>query len=228
MQWRRRLDWTPQDLGWRIAVLFIVGSSLFAIGSFPPYSQLVDGRVVGITFVIGSLFFTSAAYASVVQVINTDGASGETPKRWSWSPRGPLWWATVVQLVGTLFFNVNTVLAMVTTFTVEETNRLVWAPDFLGCIAFLVASHLAWMQLGGTFWFRDAADPAWWSSLLNYVGSVFFMASAIAALTLPTTGEPINTAVVNSGTFLGAICFLVGAYLLLPSASAAPPASRSD
>ena len=68
-------------------------------------------------------------------------------------------------------------------------------------------------------------DPAWWSSLLNDVGSVFFMVSAIAAFTLTTTGEAINTAIVNSGTFVGAVCFLVGAYLLLP---AAPPASRSD
>jgi uncharacterized membrane protein YkvI len=125
----------------------------------------------------------------------------------------------VVQLAGTLFFNASTVLAMATTFTVEETNRLVWAPDVFGCIAFLVASHLAWIQLGGgRFRFRDPDDPAWWSSLLNYVGSVFFMASAIGAFTLTTTGEPVNTAVVNSGTFLGAVCFLVGAYLLLPPA----------
>jgi hypothetical protein len=216
MQWRRRIEWMPHDLGWRIAALFIVGSSLFAIGSFPPYAQLVDGRVVGVTFVIGSLFFTAAAYESVVQVVNEGRRPGEQARRWAWSPRCLLWWATVVQFAGTLFFNINTIDAMITTFSVEETNRLVWAPDFFGCIAFLVASHLAWMQLGGTFWFRDANNPAWWSSLLNYVGSVFFMASAIAAFTVKTTGEPINVAIVNSGTFLGAICFLVGAYLLLP------------
>jgi hypothetical protein len=216
MQWRRRIEWRPHDLGWRIAALFIVGSSLFAVGSFPPYAQLVDGRVVGITFVLGSLFFTSAAYSSVVQVVNTGRRPGEPPKHWAWSLHTMLWWAAVVQLVGTLFFNVNTVLAMVTTFTVEETNRLVWAPDFFGCIAFLVASHLAWMELGGTFWFRDTDEPVWWSSLLNYVGSVLFMAAALAEFTLTTTGEPINIAIVNSGTFLGAICFLVGAYLLLP------------
>lgn len=217
MRWRRRIEWTPHDLGWRIAMLFIVGSSLFAIGSFPPYSQLVDGRVVGITFVIGSLFFTSAGYSTVVQVIN-DGAGESTPtKLWAWSPRGALWWAAVVQLAGTLLFNVNTIDAMVTTFTVEETNRLVWGPDFFGSIAFLVASHLAWMHLSGRFWYRNTDDPDWWSSLLNYVGSAFFMASAIASFTLTTTGEAINIAIVNSGTFLGAICFLVGAYVLLPA-----------
>ncbi|HUS43108.1 MAG TPA: hypothetical protein VMY16_10605 [Ilumatobacteraceae bacterium] len=222
MQWHRHIGWTPHDLGWRIAALFMVGSSLFAVGAFPPYSQLVDGRLVGITFVVGSLFFTIAAYGSIVQVINDGREPRARVKLWSWSPSGPLWWAAVVQFAGTLLFNINTIDALVTTFTVEETNRLVWAPDFFGCIAFLVASHLAWMQLGGRFWFRDTDDPDWWSSLLNYVGSVFFMASALAAFTLPTTGEARNITIVNSGTFLGAICFLIGAYLLLPPTQPKP------
>jgi hypothetical protein len=218
MQWRRRVEWAPRDLGWRIAVLFMVGSSLFAIGSFPPYSQLVDGRVVGITFVVGSLFFTSAGYSAFVQVINDDAADAQRTRLWAWSPRGALWWAAIVQLVGTLLFNVNTIDAMITTFTVEETNRLVWGPDFFGSIAFLVASHVAWVHLGGgRFWFTETDDPDWWSSMLNYLGSVFFMASAIASFTLTTTGEALNIAVVNTGTFLGALCFLVGAYVLLPS-----------
>jgi hypothetical protein len=219
MQWRRRVEWTPHDLAWRIAVLFMVGSSFFALGSFPPYSQLVDGRVVGITFVIGSLFFTSAGYSAFVQVINDGAGPAQRTKLWAWSPRGALWWAAVVQLAGTILFNVNTIDAMVTTFTVEETNRLVWGPDFFGSIAFLVASHLAWMHLGGRFWFSNTDDPEWWSSMLNYLGSVFFMASAIASFTLTTTGEALNTAIVNTGTFLGAVCFLVGAYVLLPPSS---------
>ncbi len=42
------------------------------------------------------------------------------------------------------------------------------------------------------------------------------MASAIASFTLTTTGEPINIAIVNTGTFLGAICFLLAAYVTLP------------
>jgi hypothetical protein len=216
MQWRRRVEWTPRDLDWRVSALFMVGSALFALGSFPPYSQLVDGRVVGITYVVGSLFFTAGGYSTVLQVIN-DGSDDSVPrKRWAWSPRGALWWAAVVQLIGTLLFNVNTIDAMVTTFTVQETNRLVWAPDFFGSIAFLVASHLAWMHLSGRFWFRNTDDPDWWSSMLNYLGSVFFMASAIASFTLPTTGETLNITIVNTGTFFGAVCFLVGAYVLLP------------
>ncbi len=218
MQWRRQLRWNPTDLRWRIAVLFIVGSFLFALGSFPPYSQLVDGRVVSVTFVIGSLFFTTAGYLSFVQVINDGHTAGARALRWAWAPRTKLWWAAFIQLIGTLFFNVNTILAMVQSFTVEETNRLVWAPDFFGCIAFLVASHLYWITTCGGLWRSDTDDANWWSSLLNYVGSIAFMASALAAFTLQTTGEAVNITVVNSGTFVGAVCFLVGAYLLLPPA----------
>ena len=39
----------------------MVGSALFALGSFPLFGQTVDPRVVGATFVAGSLFFTGAA-----------------------------------------------------------------------------------------------------------------------------------------------------------------------
>ncbi len=70
MRWRRELTPDPGDLNWRIAALFMVGSSLFALGSFPPYWGLVDPRVVGITFFVGSLFFTSAGYSTFFQVIN--------------------------------------------------------------------------------------------------------------------------------------------------------------
>ena len=211
MRWRREVAWHPGDLGWRVAMLFIVGSTLFALGSFPPYAQLVDPRVVGITFVIGSLFFTSAAFSQLVQV-------SEGIRVWAPPSRGKLWWACAVQLVGTLLFNVNTIDATVTTFDVQQENRLVWAPDFFGSIAFLVASHLAWLATCGKLWAVDREDPDWWSAFLNYVGSIFFMASALAAFTLDTTGEVLNLSIVNSGTFLGAVCFWLGAWVLRPKA----------
>ena len=51
---------------------------------------------------------------------------------------------------------------------------------------------------------------------LNYVGSIFFMLSALGAYTLSTTGDMVNITWVNAGTFVGAVCFFLGAYLLLP------------
>ena len=214
MRWHRQLAWTPGDLGWRVALLFMVGSSFFALGSFPPYSELVDARIVGVTFFTGSLFFTSAGYSQFLQVVNEGGGRF---RFWGWRPRRMLWWALLVQLVGTLFFNLNTFRALNEELTAAQANRLVWAPDFFGSIAFLVASHLAWLVVCGRLWRVERESPGWWTALLNYLGSVFFMLSAIAAFTL-NTGELINASIANSGTFLGAVCFFLGAYLLLPAA----------
>lgn len=225
MQWHRELTWNPGELGWRIAALFMTGAFLFALGSFPLYSQLVDGRIVGITFVIGSLFFTSAGYSQFLQVINEpdeDGEPSESFRFWAWQPARVLWWATFVQLVGTLLFNISTIDAMADSLTVEESNRLVWAPDFLGSISFLIASQLGWMAFCHRLWCVRREDPDWWGALLNYIGSIFFMLAAIASLTLETTGEALNITIVNTATFAGAVCFFVGAYLLMPPASDGP------
>jgi hypothetical protein len=70
---RRRiagLGHRARSLGWWTAVGFMAGSFLFALGSFPPYANAVDPRVVATTFFAGSIFFTAAGYLQYVQVIN--------------------------------------------------------------------------------------------------------------------------------------------------------------
>ena len=49
----------------------------------------------------------------------------------------------------------------------------------------------------------------------NLIGSVFFGFSAIASVVLKT-GEQVNLEAATWFTFAGAVCFLVGAYLLVP------------
>jgi hypothetical protein len=205
MSWRRRLGWEPSTTGWTVAVLFMVGSFLFALGSLPVYAQNIDPGTVGVTFVVGSVFFTAAAASQLVLTARAGGAQ-------------LLVRACQVQLAGTFFFNFSTTDAMLASLDTEETNRLVWAPDMFGSVAFLVASHLAWLAVCHRLWCVRRDDEDWWIAALNYVGSIFFMLSAIASLTLTTTGEVVNLTLVNFGTFVGAVCFLVGAYLLLPAA----------
>lgn len=212
---RRPLTFQPRLLGWWIAVLFVVGSALFALGSIPPYAQRVDTRAVGLTFFVGSLFFTAAGASQFVQVLGHDS-------RW-WRDRRRIegWEATFVQLVGTLCFNVSTFLALSDQWTVQQENRLVWAPDAFGSIAFLVASALAWRDVAGWRLAIDTGDREWWIAMVNAMGSILFGVSAIAALTDPRNGELISVTLVNSTTFLGAACFGVGAYLLLPDRGSA-------
>ena len=49
------------------------------------------------------------------------------------------------------------------------------------------------------------------------VGSIFFMASALASFVLPSSGEVVNTRITVAGTLLGAVCFLIGAALMFPA-----------
>jgi hypothetical protein len=218
VRWRRVVGWAPGRPGWRVATAFIIGSALFALGSFPLFGQTVDPRVVGATFVAGSVFFTGAAVGQLRQTPHDEGS--RLLRR-----------AAAIQVLGTLLFNINTVDAMLESLDTQRTNRLVWAPDVVGSGCFLVASWLAWVTVCQGRWCVRRDDSGWWVAALNGVGSVFFMLSALASFTLRTTGNEVNTTVVNSGTFLGALCFLAGAYLLLPAPadrSGRPPAEGDD
>jgi hypothetical protein len=73
---------------------------------------------------------------------------------------------------------------------------------------------------GSTWWAPRARG--WWIAALNMVGSIAFGVSAIAAYVVPRSGELLSSALANLGTFVGALCFLSGAVLLLPERVAGP------
>jgi LPXTG-motif cell wall-anchored protein len=49
------------------------------------------------------------------------------------------------------------------------------------------------------------------------IGSILFMASALASYVLPATGEYINSQISIAGTLFGALGFLLGAILMFPA-----------
>ena len=79
-----------------------------------------------------------------------------------------------------------------------------------GSTLFLVASTFGVLAAGGV------RSLSWRIAWLNMVGSLCFMASALASYALPS-GELVSTRVSVAGTLLGATCFLVGAALMLPA-----------
>ncbi len=93
-----------------------------------------------------------------------------------------------------------------------------WRPDVIGSICFLVASYLAWAEVCHSVGRLRFRELAWWIVLLNLLGSVFFGISAIGAYSNPHTDEVTNLRWDNGGTFLGALCFLIAAVLLIPEA----------
>ena len=52
---------------------------------------------------------------------------------------------------------------------------------------------------------------------LNLLGSILFMASALASDVLPRSDDVLSTRVAVAGTLLGALCFLIGAMLMFPA-----------
>ena len=210
--------WAPQHRGWWIAMLFMIGSLCFALGSIPGVAAAIGDAVVWVFF-IGSLFFTSAAYLQYFEASNEgDDVRGTARTR---RPVGLRlaslgWWAASTQLLGTLWFNVTTFAGTRTELTVTQQEVLVWAPDAIGSILFLVASTFAVLEV------RDGLGGGWRPSLetaiawANIAGSIAFGISAIAAFIDPLNGELLDVAAANAFTFLGAVLFFVGAAMLLP------------
>lgn len=119
-------------------------------------------------------------------------------------------WAAAIQLVGTVWFNVNTFAALNTSLTVHPQDLRIWMPDMIGSVCFMVSSGLALNSVRGSWW-RPGGDVGRRSARLNLLGSVFFMAAAIAAFVRPSTGDVLDATIANGGTFLGALCFFRGA-----------------
>ena len=214
----------PVALNAAIACLFIIGSSLFALGSVPGYVNAVGETADSVTYFVGSIFFTSASFAQLLQAqtpamteVDADSQHTRALVRFrAWLPHDRNWLAAITQFPGTIFFNISTFAALLHNVTVQQQDRRVWRPDFYGSTLFLVASLFAILALGRLLSFRPRSFP-WWIAWLNMIGSIFFMASALASFVLPSSGELINNPVSVGGTLLGAVCFLLGAILMFPA-----------
>jgi cadmium resistance protein CadD (predicted permease) len=131
-------------------------------------------------------------------------------------PHDRNWLAAITQLPGTLFFNISTLAALIQNATVKQQDRRIWRPDFYGSTLFLIASVFGILALGRFLSFQPRSLP-WHIAWLNMIGSVLFMFSALASYVLPTSGEFINSRISVAGTLLGAVCFFLGAILMLPA-----------
>jgi hypothetical protein len=153
-----------------------------------------------VVFFAGSVFFTLAAGLELREATLRLG-------RWA---SNPSWWSAATQFAGTLLFNLNTFDAMRDGLSTQRENRLVFAPDLFGSACFLVSGVLA---------YRVATGPGSTMAGVNLAGCVLFGISAIASYVVPSTGSVLDLAAVNWCTALGALCFFIGALMLLPRKS---------
>lgn len=195
---------------------FMIGSALFAAGSAPGLRTVLGTNGSNICFFVGAWFFTAAG---LVQLFLSGPMMTRVPNPPGHTVRAE-WLTAATQSFGTLLFNVSTSGALYAK-TLSAQQHDVWSPDAGGSVAFLVSGVLAFAAYaqGGTRW--SAADPAVWSVIINFLGCVAFAASAVGAFTLPD-GTAVDGFLANSGTFVGALCFLVASLIVLPAWSGHP------
>jgi hypothetical protein len=189
-----------------MALFFAVGSACFFIGPFPGYGQLVGASADAITFFVGSILFTTggALQTWIAFPERHSGAAGKAAFR-----------AAAIQSAGTLFFNVTTYQALHTSLSDSNYDRLVWRPDALGSICFLISGVIAYHASSRHGWLPARGHPGWWEPAVNLLGCIFFGISAIAGYLVPSTGNLLSLSAANWNTALGAACFLTCALATL-------------
>ena len=204
-----------------MAVLFGIGSALFLIAALVSLFSAADW--IGVAFVCGSVFFTSAAAVQLIaslEVALRGRPHGERqplrPRLASGAGRFPQRGGTVPRDDLLQRQHDRRPRSDADDSPVERPrlgpgrDRLRALPDLeRGCVRERRAS-LALLAA--------ARDLDWWIPCLNLAGSLAFGLSAIASFERPATGTGVADQLANAGTALGAACFRAGAILLVPQA----------
>jgi hypothetical protein len=213
----------PRHLNTAVAALFMTGSLGFALGATGAYASAVGTTADAVTFFVASLFFTSASLLQLVQsqspAMAPEAGSDLEPapvRLLAWLPRDKAWLAAAIQFPGTLYFNVTTFWGITTSTSSGRYDAVVWRPDFYGSILFVVSSVFAILAAGPLLSWRPR-DAGWRIAWLNMMGSGAFMASAVAAFVTPDATAPVDAALADRGTLVGAVCFFAGALLMIPA-----------
>ncbi|MCV7216632.1 hypothetical protein H7J51_15220 [Mycobacterium crocinum] len=179
--------------------LFAIGSALFAAATVPGFSAVAGAGAGNWLCFIGSWFFTAAAGMQLKLANPTSKLE---------------WLSAAIQFAGTILFNISTGAA-VWAHAIGVRRHYVWAPDAMGSIAFLVSAALGVAAATIAVGLIALGSRDWQAEWINMIGSIAFGVSAIGAF-VRRTGITEDALVANLGTFLGALCFLGAALLVLP------------
>jgi hypothetical protein len=182
--------------------LFAIGSMLFAIATVPGLPAVSGAGVANVLCLVGSWFFTTAGWMQLVLA-------------------GPAmrigWVSAAAQFAGTILFNISTGAALWAN-AVKPERRLVWAPDATGSLAFLISGVLGVVAVTAAVGIVELKSRDWQGEWINMIGCVAFAVSALGAF-VSASGVTEDALLANLGTFIGALCFLAAALVVLPRSS---------
>lgn len=165
----------------------------------PGLSAIAGAGLANLFCFIGSWFFTTAGWMQLA-------LSGPALRIG--------WLSAATQFVGTILFNISTG-ASLWAHAVEPERRLVWAPDATGSLAFLVSGALGIVAVTAVVGIFELKSRDWQAEWINMVGCVAFGVSALGAF-VTKSGVTEDALLANMGTFIGALCFLAAALMVLP------------
>ncbi len=185
--------------------LFAIGSALFAVATVPGMSATAGAGLPNVLCFVGSWFFTTAGWMQLVLARPALGIG---------------WYSAATQFVGTILFNISTGSAL-WAHAVKPERQLVWAPDMLGSVAFLISGALGVVAVTAAVGVVEFKARDWQAEWINMIGCIAFGVSALGAF-VKRSGVTADALLANTGTFIGALCFLVAALLALPRPSNKP------
>jgi hypothetical protein len=217
-----RVLWAPRDSGWWIAITFIVGSVLFGLGALFPLISSFPIAIINIVYLVGSSLYLIGASVQFVQgrrmKINDRGDAADVRKLANRNSR-----AAAIQAFGAILFQTSMTGALINSLNVAQQERVIWAPDLVGAICFVTASSMFFALRYPIQQRQENQDSSRFLALLNIIGSLFFVLSALGAYIVPLTDESIYPSVANLGTFVGAIFFFISSIPGLPPRTTAQP-----
>lgn len=220
-------SWAPRRISWWVAVLFVVGSVLFAVGALASlFPEVLGGVLVADwSYFVGALLYTIGVYLQILEAINfrdyIGAASSDGQEKgfewFAWQPRRLSFMAPFVLLIGALLFNVETTLALAEGLGLIEVAALLvtWA-SITGSALFVVATYLQLIETCHGYWCRRPREISWWLVVLYVLGSIGFLVGSAYGIEVLGLASPAEALIVKLSLLVGSVLFLIGSYLMLP------------
>ena len=200
------------------AIAFIVGPFLFALGSFVSLVSTNNLNASSALLAIGSIFFTAGGFWQLQQARIATKKLPKNTKSWKWCG----FRCAATQSAGTILFNVNTFFLWAYPHS-SEYSWLILAifPNFVGSVLFLISAMEGLLEVGhGKLLVYEPMHLGWWIAIVNGLGCLWFMQSAVAALPVSFHSlSVINIEMSIRTTLMGSIAFLVVGILSLAECS---------
>ena len=202
----------------RTALAFIAGPLLFALGAGLSLRPSGATPFTAGLLAIGSVLFTAGGGWQLQQAQQAVRHLPDDASPWQWCG----WRCALTQSLGTVLFNINTFFCWGWPHPSDATwLGLAVLPNLLGSILFLISAADGLLEVGhGRLLVFEPQHLGWWIAMVNALGCLWFMQSALAALPNAWPQQTVfNAVMANQTTLLGSLAFAIVGILCLAECS---------